>query len=118
MRQHSRARAESRVSLERSISTCLDVADELENNTRACLGIQLKSVQTNQAALDGAVRKLTKEIVDVTKRLTTYRAQHEGLIASMRDAGSVATWLTQSESALAGIQDNFSTIERILTSDA
>jgi type I site-specific restriction endonuclease len=117
LKDHNVARAEHKLALDKSVRTCVELSDAMQHNVRACVGIQLASVQSNETHLEDASKLLKKQITDMAKRTATFKTQYQSLCTAVEDISGLAQWLQQSDAALKHVHDNFATIQRILTSE-
>jgi hypothetical protein len=105
-KQHAAERENRKVQLERKVETVLVIADDLENNCRAALGIELNSCVNNQAQLEFATKQLRQQVGNVGKKCATYNQQYNALISSVSDLGSIDTFLRNADATLEKIGEN------------
>lgn len=114
---HASARAARKSRLERSVASALSLAGVVENDARACMGMELQSVASNQRVLDASVKGLLKRAAAVSKQVQGHSAQFDGVAASLREVGSLAIWLANVEDALGKVLGDFAAIEASLTAE-
>ncbi len=116
-REHSARREQRKLEQSRLVEQCLGVADEVENNCRAALGLQLNAAVGNQAALEATVRDLRLHVAGLARRCAAHGAAYEQLAAAARDAGGVGAHLLATDAALARVGGNLAFIGARLTSE-
>lgn len=114
--QAARRQAHKQVQ-ERRIHQAITIAEEIENNCRACLGLELQSVQHNNKQLEESIKKLTKFTVQTGKDTVQSFKDLEALQDQVAEVGNMATWLKQSEAVLGTVASNLAFIERSLSSE-
>lgn len=112
-------RAARRADVERRVDAALDAAEELENNARACLGIELQNVATNHKHVEAAARQLKGQVRELARQFRGHVERVDALAdtAANSGVGALPTWLTQSEAILASIRGTFSSIEASLAGE-
>jgi len=94
----------------------LDAVEDVENDARTLLGLELASVVANEAQLDAAMKRYVRQIGELGKVSAAYRGSYEGLTTAVASLGQLGVWLEQSESALRSAGDNLAAIARGLES--
>jgi hypothetical protein len=117
LKDHRAAREGRREALARRAETVIILADELENNCRVCVGLELNNSVANQRYLDDAVRALQREVAGLAKAAAGHAAAHESLIAAVTEVGSLEPWVRHAEATLKGINANFEYVAKSLTAD-
>ena len=112
-------RSSRRAELDRRIDVAADAADEIENNARACLGIELQSVAANHRHVEAAARQLKSQVRELARNFRVHVDRYEALTDAAANAGisSLPTWLAQSEAILDSIRSAFTTIENSLAGE-
>jgi hypothetical protein len=116
-REHVQRREQRRGEQARLVEQALVVADEVENNCRAALGMQLNAAVANQAALEATVRDLRLHVAGLTRRCAAHGAAYEQLAAAALEVGSVGAHLRATDAALARIGGNLEFIGARLTAE-
>ena len=116
-REHAARREQRRLELARAVEHCLGVADEVENNCRAALGLQLNAAVSNQAALEATARDLRLHVAGLARRCAAHGAAYEQLAQAAADVGSVGAHLRATDAALARIGANLAFIGGRLTAE-
>lgn len=116
-KNHTQERDIRKQRLNKAVENVLVIADDLENNCRASLGLQLNNSINNQHHLEVAVKNLRTQIATLGKTCSTYNAQYEALITSVDELGSAEEYLRNTDSILQRIGDNFAFITDKLTSE-
>jgi adenosyl cobinamide kinase/adenosyl cobinamide phosphate guanylyltransferase len=117
LKEHRAAREARKETLARRAEAVIVLADEIENNARVCVGLELNNSVSNQRYLDDAVRALQREVAALAKVTANYAAQHEALLAAVAEVGSIDPWLRYAEGSLRNTQANFEYIAKSLTAD-
>ena len=118
LKAHAAERTTRKAELERRIDGALDAAEEIENNARACLGIELGSVQANQQQLEASAKALRTQVRDRSHQFGAHNDKYDALVGSLDGMGSVATFLQQSDAILTSVRGHFAAIERSLAYNA
>jgi len=116
-KNHTQERELRKQRLNKAVEQVLMISDDLENNCRATLGMQLNNSINNQHHLETAVKSLRNQIATLGKICSTYNTQYEQLITSVNEMGSMEEYLRQTDSILQRIGDNFTFITDKLTSE-
>ena len=114
MKAHAAERAARKGELERRIDGALDAAEDVENNARACFGIELRTVESNQQQLEASAKQLRAQVRDLSHQFTVHIDKFEAMVDTMATTGSAAQFLKQSETILAAVRGHFTAIERLL----
>jgi hypothetical protein len=119
LRAHAAERDARKARLAASVESALTIGDDLENNCRAALGMQLHACVQNQAALEGAVRALRLQVATLGKRAAGYGAAYDALAAAVAvaDAGAMDAYLRSTDGVLARIGDNLEWVAGRLTAE-
>jgi hypothetical protein len=113
-RAHTAERETRRGALDRRVEATLLIADELENNCRAALGMELNAAIAAQGTLEHAAATLRGQVVALGKRCAAFGAQYDGLARAVAEAGPVEPFLEGCEASLARINHSFAAIERLI----
>ena len=116
-REHAQRREQRRLEQARLVEQALGVADEIENNCRAALGLQLNSAVSNQAALEATVRDLRLHVAGLTRRCAAHGAAYEQLAAAALEVAGVGAHLRATDAALARVGANLEFIGARLTAE-
>lgn len=117
LRAHAAERDARKARVAASVESALTIGDDLENNCRAALGMQLHACVQNQAALEGAVRALRLQVATLGKRAAGYGAAYDALAAAVADAGAMDAYLRSTDGTLARIGDNLEWVAGRLTAE-
>jgi hypothetical protein len=117
LRAHAAERDARKQRLDKAVEHVLVVADDIENNCRAALGMQLQAAAGNQAALEASVRGLRTQVASLGKVCTTYGQQYEALVGAVTELGPMENYLRQTDGALAKVGENLDYIASRLTSE-
>jgi hypothetical protein len=103
--------------LDKAVEQALVIADDLENNCRAALGIQLNTAVQNQQRLEAAVKGLRTQVAALGKTCTSYGAQYDALVAAVAELGSMENYLRSTDGNLARVVDNLEFVAGRLASE-
>jgi hypothetical protein len=117
LKAHTAEREARKQKLDRTVENVLIIADDLENNCRAALGMQLNNCVTNQHLLEASVKSLRQQVAALGKQCTAYGAQYEGLVQLVNEVGPIDGYLKQTDAALQRIGDNFDFIAAKLSEE-
>lgn len=117
LKQHEHERKERKHRLDRAVEAALIIADDLENNCRAALGMELNNCVTNQHHLDLAIHSLKLHVKGLASKCTNYNQQYDGLVHSINELGSVERYLADTDTSLAKTASNFDYITAKLLSE-
>jgi hypothetical protein len=115
--RHVAEREERRAQQARAVEQALLVADEVENNCRAALGLQLNACVANQAVLEASVKGLRLHVAGLTRRCHAHGAEFDRLAQAAADVGGLAAQLRATDDSLARIGGTLAWIEGRLGSD-
>jgi hypothetical protein len=116
-REHSQRREQRRHEQARLVEQCLTVADEVENNCRAALGLQLNAAVSNQGALEATVRDLRLHVAGLARRCAAHGAAYEQLAAASLEVAGVGAHLRATDAILARVGANLEFIGARLTAE-
>ncbi len=97
---HERARDERAFEAARRAGDALALAEEVEGNARAMVGLELNAAIANQDALKVAVRQLRAQVQALAKTSAGHGRAYAALAAAAADAGSHRAFLEQTDAAL------------------
>lgn len=100
--------------VQKAAATAIELSEEVENNTRACVGIQVASMIENQRHLVGAVESLQRDVRDIERSAAAHAKAYAGFVRSIGELGSLASWLKESEHFLAEAGENMAFCEAAL----
>jgi hypothetical protein len=99
------------------VEQTLLIADEIENNCRAALGIQLSTSVANQQKLDAAVKGLRTQVAALGKTCAGYGAQYDGLVAAVGELGSMESYLRSTDRQLERVVEGLDFVASRLASE-
>lgn len=117
VKQHAGEREAQKQALEKKVELTLVIADDLENNCRAALGIELNSCVANQPQLEFAMKQLRQQVALLGKKSTAYSQQYTALVASVNELGSLEPFLRGAEGSLDRIAEQMDAITARLTGE-
>ena len=117
MSSHIEQRNKMKEFVDVSTGTTSDLAEELENNIRACLGIEFRSIASNQRVIETSLANLHGEVKAIGKATDTYGHQYVTLAKSLEEIGSLAVWLRISEDVMRTTGETLDHISTQLTVD-
>ncbi len=106
-----------RMRLDKAVEATLLVADDLENNCRAALGLQLQAAVSNVGRLEASIRALRGQVAGLGRTCAGHAAAYDALAAAAAEAGPVDAYVRNTDAALARIVDNLEFVAGRLTSD-
>lgn len=117
LKAHAAERDARAKALDRRVEAALQVADEIENNGRAALGMELNQVIANQNHLEHAVRQLRAQVGALAKQSAAYGKSYAGLVKAVGELGSPEPFLTGTAASLERINGHFEFVAGRLTSE-
>lgn len=117
MKQHITDREARKQRLDKAVEQTLVIADDLENNCRAALGIQLSNSTNNTHILEQSVKALRQHVATLGKTCAIQSQQYDALAAAVADLGSMEAYLKNTDGLLSRIGDNMEYIKTRLTSE-
>ena len=109
-----RAREARSVALSKRVAEALSIADELESNCRAALGIELNSCIANQNHLEAAVQKLRAHIAALARAAPVYAKDYAALARAAEELGSPQPFLEGINASLQRSYAHFDYIAGVL----
>jgi len=97
---HERARDERAFEAGRRAADAIALAEEVETNARAMVGLELNAAIANQNALKVAVRQLRAQAGALGKTAAGHGRAYAALAAAAADAGSHRAFLDDTNAAL------------------
>jgi hypothetical protein len=79
--------------ISRRVAAALVAAEEVENNYRAALGLELNSCVSNQAYLERTLRQVRAQIAVLAKQCAAYGRDYAALEQGVARAGPPAAFL-------------------------
>ena len=111
---HEAARTERTFENNKRCGTALALAEEVENNARTMVGLELNSCIANQDALKTAVRQLRAQVAALDRQCKGYGRAHVSLTNAVADAGSHRAFLEDMDATLERVNSNFAFISEKL----
>ena len=93
LKAHSAERESRSTEISRRVAAALVSAEEVENNFRAALGIELNSCVSNQAYLERSMKHVRAQIAALAKQCTAYGRDFAALEQGVARAGPPAAFL-------------------------
>jgi hypothetical protein len=97
---HEESRSERSFELMKRCNDALSLAEEIENNARAMVGLELNNCIANQDALKTAVRQLRAQVAALNRQCTGYGRAYAALAAAVSNSGSHRAFLEEADAAL------------------
>jgi hypothetical protein len=117
LQTHATERTARRQRLDRAVEQVLLVADDVENNSRAALGLQLNSCVANQQLLEQGVKSLRQQVGALGKSCSAHGQAYSGLAAAVTEMGNMEAYLRHTDDALARIGADFVAVEKRLAQE-
>ncbi len=93
LRAHMAEREARGAEISRRVAAALVAAEEVENNYRAALGLELNSCVSNQAYLERTLRQVRAQIAVLAKQCAAYGRDYAALEQGVARAGPPAAFL-------------------------
>ena len=101
LKAHAAAREQRARALTKALGDALVVAEEVQTNCRAALGLELNSVASNQLHLEHAVKQLRAQIAALTRQGGAYARGYVALVRAVSELPPTGPFLAATEAALA-----------------
>ena len=112
--KHLAEREVRRAEQNRLVEQTLVITDEIENNCRAALGLQLNACVANQSVLEGSVKGLRSNVLALTKACQTHGAAFDQLANAVGSLGSLSYHLKETDATLGRLTTTMTWIEQKL----
>ncbi len=93
LRAHTAERDARAGEISKRVASALVAAEEVENNFRAALGIELNSAASNQMHLERTLRQVRAQIAALAKQCVQYGRDYTALEQGVARAGPPAAFL-------------------------
>lgn len=107
---HETARTERAFEHNKRCSNALALAEEVENNARSMVGLELNNCIANQDALKMAVRQLRAQVAALNRQCTRYGRAYASLTNAAADASSHRAFLDETNAALERANAHFAIV--------
>ena len=101
LRAHTADRDARAAAISQRVAAALVAAEEVENNFRAALGLELNSCVANQAFLERTVRQLRAQVAAMARQCAGYGRNYAALEEGLARCGQPAAFLEGVSGALA-----------------
>jgi hypothetical protein len=112
--KHLADREVRRAEQNRLVEQALVITDEIENNCRAALGLQLNACVANQSVLEGSVKGLRANVLALTKVCQAHGAAFDQLTNAVSSLGSLSNHLKETDASLSRLTSTMTYIEQKL----
>jgi hypothetical protein len=112
--KHLADREVRRAEQNRLVEQALVITDEIENNCRAALGLQLNACVANQSVLEGSVKGLRANVLALTKVCQAHGAAFDQLTNVVSSLGSLSNHLKETDASLSRLTSTMTYIEQKL----
>ncbi len=112
--KHLSEREVRRAEQNRLVDQALVITDEIENNCRAALGLQLNTCVANQSVLEGSVKVLRANVLALTKTCQAHGAAFDQLTNAVASLGSLSNHLKETDLTLSRLSTSMTWIEQKL----
>lgn len=106
LKSHAAARDQRAKSLAKCLSDALVVAEEVQNNCRAALGMELNSCASNQLHLEHAVKQLRSQVAALTRQGAAYTRAYAALARAASDLPPTGAFLSAMHASLTRSNEN------------